>query len=185
MKPIDALLIIRLLMIGDESLEQRIAHSTLAAEVGAAESTIKESLYRLEANGWVVMQSGKRSGCASKYTVMIDALPVASDLKATIISEEAANIARRYFAAIHKIRPQARIHRGWQQRFGLAIQRWLDQGCEKDRLVALLSFALSSHEFRQKALKGPQKLRRVWPQIVSSYDVKHRHTAHTVQEGVA
>jgi hypothetical protein len=167
-RPVDFAVVVRLLALSNaDSGSAYPSMLSLAMTCGGCEDTIYESLRRLRANGWVVQQSGSRRGMPNTYSVVIDALPIADDLKRTVASDEAKQIARWYHAELKK--GSVKTHRTWTQRWPYVVQKWLNAGYTVETIYSMLVFAANSPKYQTKAKRGPNALQKLWRTIDAEY----------------
>lgn len=184
--PTDMLQVVRLLVQHGAEQEVGISRGTLSVQLCCGESTIYESQQRLKEFGWVNMTKGKRHGKPNRFTVAIDALPIAEPLKRTVITPVARELAKAYAGALKSRNPKRRFMKGWEQQYAFRLQDLLNK-CNGDpqRLVDLTNFAFSRPEFAAKARRGPHELRKSWKSLKAAYEDAQRATQAEQQQAVA
>jgi hypothetical protein len=174
--PIDLLLVVCLLLHGGDEKPVRMSHSTISIELGCVEQTLKTSVDRLVSAGWITFVSGKSRKLPSTYTVLIDKLPVAEELKRTIISAAMVTLAVQYSQAtnVSTTGKKRRFTKAHLQRMAFTLQTFLDKHCGGDEqlLRRLVNFALAHPAYRVKANRGPHELRRVFKKLLKEFNEK-------------
>jgi len=171
--PEDILLVGCLLLHGADEKPVRMSGSTISMSLGCSESPLKISVRRLVAVGWIAKVSGKGRKNPNLYSVMIDKLPVADELKRTFISPAMRTLAAQYSIAI-KVSTSGKKRRFTKahiQRMAFTLQTFLDKHCGGDEqlLRGAVNFALSSVAYQVKARRGPHELRRVFKKMLAAY----------------
>jgi hypothetical protein len=181
----DMLLVICLLLHGADEKPVRMANSTLSMELACSEPTLKASVNRLVNAEWLTFISGKSRKQPSIYSVLIDKLPVAEELKRTIISTAMTTLAEQYSHAIKisisgKTRRFTKAHK---QRMAFTLQTFLDKHCGGDEqlLRRLVNFALAHPTYRVKANRGPHELRRVFRKLLKEFNEKGQPDAESAK----
>jgi hypothetical protein len=167
------------------AVEKPIAASrfTLSLEIGVSDTTAKRVLARLCAVGWVQKISGRGRAISNRFSVILDRLPIAEDLKRTIISAPMKDLAAQYAKVLKpygkKPGKQRRFSEAQRQRMAFALQRLFDRHCAGD--VALMykaiNVALHDSRYRAKAHTGPHALRRDFAGIVAEAKKQEQPTA--------
>jgi hypothetical protein len=152
--------------------------------LNVTERTITASTGRLSSAGWVHKQSGKSRRQGNTYGVILEKLPVAQDIKRTVITTEAWTLAEQYMRAVPnntKGKPR-RFTKSERQRFAFALQTFLDRYTAGDAqlLRDVLNFALSHPKYAAKAKRGPHELRRPFRKILEEF--KSRGTNAQAEE---
>jgi hypothetical protein len=173
-KSVDLLLVHCLLLHGGDEKPVRMSKTTLGMEIGCQdEATVSSSVDRLVGAGWLTFISGKSRKQPSIYTVLLDKLPLADELKRTIISP-----AMRTLAVKYSMQTQAsmsgkkrRFTKAILQRMAFTLQTFLDKHCDGDEALLwdTLKFALSHPTHRVKANRGPHELRRVFRKLLAEF----------------
>src|SRR5262249_47537517 len=119
---------------------------------------------------WVQKRSGKSKRIGNSYVVILENLPVAEDLKRTLITPMAQTIAQSYIKAMptnKKGRPR-RFTKGERQRIAFALQSFLDKHTAGDGklLCDVINFALNHPKYAARARKGPHMLRRLFVKLL-------------------
>jgi len=167
-RPVDFAVVVRLLALSNQ--DSNVAYPSilsLAMTCGGCEDTVYESLKRLRAHGWITQEGGKRKGMTNTYAVVVDALPIADDLKRTVAGEGAKQIAKWYRALL--LANDIKVYRTWNQRWPFVIQKWLNSGYPHNTIIDMLEFALRSAHYHPKAKRGPNALQKVWRKIDAEY----------------
>jgi hypothetical protein len=172
--PVEMLLVLWFVEKGALERPVRGSWVTLSMALGCSESTVQRAVDNLLADGgtgWIAKKSGRGRGNGNLFTVLLDKLPVAEELKRSIISARAMEIARRYCvtARISPVTFKARrFTRANQQRIGFCIQTFLDKHCNGDvqLLRDALNFARTSVKYSKKYFRGLHELRRDFSIIV-------------------
>jgi Helix-turn-helix domain len=168
LKPIDFAVVVRLLALSNQ--DSNVAYPSilsLAMTCGGCEDTVYESLKRLRAHGWITQEGGKRRGMTNTYAVVVDALPIADDLKRTVAGDDAKRIARWYHDCLRQ--NGIKVYRTWNQRWPFVIQKWLNAGYSIETICAMVEFAFSNAKYVPKAKRGPNALQKVWRKIDAEY----------------
>jgi DNA-binding MarR family transcriptional regulator len=170
----DMMLVLTLVEKGAIGAPVRLSHVTLGMELNVSDPTIKASVDRLsgKGHGWLEVKSGKGRQHANSYQLILDKLPVASDLKRTIVSPSMMSLAGRYANAIkHDGKKVRRFSKGNIQRMAFVLQQWLDRRCEGDAelLLGVLNHSLSSPLYKADALRGLHRLKRNFTKILCEY----------------
>jgi hypothetical protein len=169
----DILVIVCLLLHGADEQPVRMGNATLSMALSCTEPTLSKSVKRLKAVGWLHVKSGKGRQNPNLYTVLIEKLPVADDLKRTVLSPEMQALAKQYADAIRFTTEgkKRRFTPANLQRMGFALQQFFDRHCAGDEqlLRAALNFALAHPKFRVKAHRGPHALRRSFGKLIREY----------------
>lgn len=146
---------------------------TLSLEIGVSDKTAQRTLENLRADGvkWVETTSGKGRSNSNKYQVLLDRLPVAEEVKKTIVTESMRTLAREYARSVKPYgKKKRRFTKGNLQRMAFCLQRFLDRQCSGDEqlLRRAINFALTDERYRARAIRGPHMLRRDFLQIVAA-----------------
>ncbi len=169
----DILLIVCLLIHGGDEQPVRMSNSTLGMELGCTEPTLGASADRLVSAGWLTFTSGKSRKQPSVYTVMIDKLPIADDLKRTIISPAMTTLAVQYslVTSVSMTGKKRRFKKQHLQRMAFTLQTFLEKHCDGDEglLRGAVNFALLHPRHRVKANRGPHELRRVFRKLLVEF----------------
>jgi hypothetical protein len=173
-KSVDLLLMHCLLLHGGDEKPVRMSKSTLGMEIGCQdEATVSSSVDRLVGAGWLTFISGKSRKQPSLYTILIDKLPVADELKRTIISTAMRTLAVQYSLATKTsvTGKKRRFTKQHLQRMAFTLQTFLDKHCDGDEalLRGAVNFALSHPTYRVKATRGPHDLRRVFRKLLTDF----------------
>jgi hypothetical protein len=178
----DILLIVCLLIHGGDEQPVRMSNSTLGMELGCTEPTLRASADRLVSAGWLTFTSGKSRKQPSIYTVMIDKLPIADDLKRTIISPAMTTLAVQYSMAtsVSMTGKKRRFKKQHLQRMAFTLQTFLEKHCdgEENLLRGAVNFAINHPKYRVKANRGPHELRRVFGKLM----VEFKHAGRPAAE---
>jgi hypothetical protein len=171
--PIDLLLVVCLLLHGGDEKPVRMSNSTISMELGCTEPTLNASVGRLVSAGWLTFISGKSRKQPSIYTVLIDKLPVADELKRTIVSPAMTTLAVQYSLAtkVSISGKRRRFTKSHLQRMAFTLQTFLEKHCDGDEglLRGAVNFALSHPKYRVKANRGPHDLRRVFRKLLVEF----------------
>lgn len=171
----ELLLVIWLVTKGAISKPVRASWSTLGMALGASDVTVWRAIKKLGVDGgagWVEVKSGKGRGNASMYSVLLDKLPVAEEIRRTVVSKQATDIAAQYCKGA-KVNPftfkKRRFTQGNKQRIAFCVQTFLDKQCKGDvgLLCDALNHARTSAKYRKKYFRGLHELRRDFSSIVS------------------
>ncbi|HZV89559.1 MAG TPA: hypothetical protein VFF95_18570 [Candidatus Binatus sp.] len=169
----DILLIVCLLIHGGDEQPVRMSNSTVSMELGCTEPTLSASVNRLVSAGWLTFTSGKSRKQPSVYTVLIDALPVADELKRTIISPAMTTLAVQYTMAtkVSLTGKKRKFTKAHLQRYAFTLQTLLEKHCAGDEVLlrGAVNFALSHPTYRVKANRGPHDLRRVFRKMLAEF----------------
>ena len=169
----DILVIVCLLIHGADEQSVRMSNSTISMAVGCTEPTLSASVDRLVSAGWLTFISGKSRKQPSIYTVLIDKLPVADELKRTIISPAMRTLAVQYSLATKTsvTGKKRRFTKQHLQRMAFTLQTFLEKHCDGDEslLRGAVNFALSHPTYRVKANRGPHDLRRVFRKLLAEF----------------
>jgi hypothetical protein len=147
------------------------SESTLALAMIVSEPTIAASVSRLQSVNWVQKRSGKSRRLGNSYVVILENLPLAEELKRTLITPMARTIAESYMKAMptnSKGRPR-RFTKGERQRVAFALQTFLDKYVAGDGklLCDVINFALNHPKYGARARKGPHALRRIFVKLLA------------------
>jgi hypothetical protein len=172
--PVEILLVLWLVERGAIEKPVRGSWVTLSMALGCSESTVQRAVDNLVDDGgtaWIVKKSGKGRGNGNTFTVLLDKLPVAEELRRTIISKTAMEIARKYCvtAAYSPVTfKRRRFTRANHQRIAFCVQTFLDKHCagEVQLLRDALNFARLSAKYSAKYYRGLHELRRDFSAIV-------------------
>ena len=172
-EPMDIALTVYLVLKGALANPVRGSGSTLGTALNVSEPTIEASVKRLTAAEWVQKHSGKSRREANSFTVILEKLPVAQDIKRTVITAEAWLLAEQYVKAVPnniKGRPR-RFSKSERQRFAFALQTFLDRNTDGDvnLLRDVINFAMRHPKYGLKARRGPHELRRPFRKILAEY----------------
>jgi hypothetical protein len=173
--PVEILLVVWLVEKGALGKPVRASWPTLSMALGCGESTAQRAVINLvteTGTGWIAKKSGKGRGNGNTFTVMLDKLPVAEEIRRTIISKQAMELAGRYcLTAAHSqvTFKKRRFTRANKQRFAFCFQTFLDKHCNGDwqLLRDALNFARLSPKYKAKYYRGPHELRRDFSVIVA------------------
>jgi hypothetical protein len=169
----DILLIVCLLIHGGDEQPVRMSNSTVSMELGCTEPTLSASVDRLVSAGWLTFTSGKSRKQPSVYTVLIDALPVADELKRTIIIPAMTTLAVQYTMAtkVSMTGKKRKFTKAHLQRYAFTLQTFLAKHCDGDEtlLRGAVNFALAHPTYRVKANRGPHDLRRVFHKLLAEF----------------
>jgi len=169
----DILLIVCLLIHGADEQPVRMSNSSISMALGCTEPTLSASVDRLVSAGWLTFISGKSRKQPSIYTVMIDKLPIADDLKRTIISPAMTTLAVQYSLAtsVSMTGKKRRFKKQHLQRMAFTLQTFLEKHCDGDEslLRGAVNFALVHPTYRVKANRGPHDLRRVFRKLLAEF----------------
>jgi hypothetical protein len=173
-KSVDLLLVHCLLLHGGDEKPVRMSKTTLGMEIGCQdEATVSSSVDRLVGAGWLTFISGKSRKQPSIYTVLLDKLPVADELKRTIINPAMRTLAVQYSLAtsVSMTGKKRRFTKAILQRMAFTLQTFLDKHCDGDEtlLRGAVKFALSHPTYRVKANRGPHDLRRVFRKLLAEF----------------
>ena len=146
------------------------SESALAVALIVSEPTIAASVNRLQGVQWVQKRSGKSRRLGNSYVVILENLPVAEELKRTLITPMARTIAESYIKAMptnKKGRPR-RYTKAERQRIAFALQTFLDKYVDGDGklLCDVINFALNHPKYSTRARKGPHALRRIFRKLL-------------------
>lgn len=181
----DILTVVLLLLHGADEQPVRMSSTTISMALGCAETTLARSTKRLQDVGWLHVKSGKGRQNPNLYTVLLDKLPVADDLKRTVLSPAMRALAKQYAQAI-RVDTKGRKRRFTEanfQRMGFALQQFLDRHCASDEqlLRGALNFALACPKFRIKAYRGPHALRRCFGKLMREFKDAGQPAAETAK----
>jgi hypothetical protein len=169
----DILLIVCLLIHGADEQPVRMSNSTISMALGCTEPTLSASVQRLVRAGWLTFTSGKSRKQPSIYTVLLDKLPVADELKRTIISPAMRTLAVQYSMAtsVSMTGKKRRFTKAILQRMAFTLETFLGKHCDGDEslLRGAVNFALAHPTYRVKANRGPHDLRRVFRKILAEF----------------
>lgn len=176
--PTEITVVIALVVKG--ALEKPVLASnvTLGMAIGAADSTVKRAMERLGGEGvrWIEKQSGRGRSNSNRYTVLLDRLPVAEEVKRTVINDRMRTLAVNYAKFIKpygkKGRPR-RFTKANYQRMAFCLQQFLAR-CDGDEvlLVRIVNFAVTDPRYRSKAIRGPHFLRRDFAKMLAEVKQK-------------
>jgi hypothetical protein len=171
MTPAALLLTIRLLVQGADERDTNVSQGTLAEQFRCSESLIYETTKLLKRHDWIAVRSGKNKSKPNRMQVRLDKLPLSSELRRTIVSDEMKQMALSYKMALVKIKPNRRFAKGALQGFAFRLQWMLENKCAGDAklLTNVINFAFSSPMYHKKALRGPHELRRNWKALFAAY----------------
>jgi hypothetical protein len=181
----ELLLVIWLVTRGAIEKPVRASWPTLGMALGASDVTVWRAIKKLAADGgagWVEVKSGKGRGNASLYNVLLDRLPVAAEIKLTVVSKQATEIAAQYCKGA-KVNPftfkKRRFTQGNKQRIAFCIQTFLEKHCHGDvqLLIGALNHARTSAKHRKKYFRGLHELRRDFSAIVQECRGTHTPAA--------
>jgi hypothetical protein len=179
---LDIALTIYLILRGALANPVRGSGSTFGIALNVTEPTIAAATERLSTAGWVQKQSGKSRRQANTYSVILENLPVAQELKRTVISQAAWELAELYMRAVPNNTKgrRRRFSKGERQRFSFALQTFLDRytGGDAQLLRDVLNFALNHPKYAVKLKRGPHELRRPFRKILEEFN--NRGTNATV-----
>jgi hypothetical protein len=171
--PIDILLVGCLLLHGADEQPARMSNGTISMALACTEPTLHASVQRLVDAGWMTKVSGKSRKQPSLYSILIETLPVADELKRTIISPAMTTLAAQYSIAtkVSTSGKKRRFTKAHIQRMAFTLQTFLDKRCGGDEqlLRGAVNFALSSPAYHVKARRGPHELRRVFKKLLTEY----------------
>jgi hypothetical protein len=147
------------------------SESALALSLIVSEPTVAASVSRLQSVNWVQKRSGKSRRLGNSYVVILENLPVAEELKRTIITPMARTIADGYMKNMptnKKGRPR-RFTKSERQRVAFALQTFLDKYVAGDGklLCDVINFALNHPKYGARARKGPHALRRIFVKLLA------------------
>ena len=181
--PEDILLVGCLLLHGADEKPVRMSNSTISMALGCSESPLKISVRRLVAVGWIAKVSGKGRKNPNLYSVMIDKLPVADELKRTVISPAMRTLGAQYADAIKGSGgKKRRFTKANMQRMAFTLQTFLEKHCGGDEnlLRGAVNFALTNPAYHIKARRGPHELRRVFKKLLAAYQAEPAQQAPPV-----
>src|SRR5882672_3523273 len=172
-EPVDIALTAYLVLKGALANPVRGSGSTLGMALNVTERTITASTGRLSSAGWVHKHSGKSRRQGNTYSVILEKLPVAQDIKRTVITPEAWTLAEQYMRAVPnntKGKPR-RFTKSERQRFAFALQTFLERYTAGDvnLLRDVINFALRHPKYATKAKRGPHELRRPFRKILEEF----------------
>jgi hypothetical protein len=172
-KQIDLGLTSLLVIRGGLARPVHTSESALALALIVSEPTVAASVTRLQSAEWVQKRSGKSRRVGNSYTVILENLPVAEELKRTLISPMARTIADSYTKAMPtnaKGRPR-RFTKAERQRIAFALQTFLDKYVSGDSklLCDVINFALNHPKYAPRARKGPHMLRRPFKKLLQEF----------------
>jgi len=170
----ELLLVVWLVTKGAVEAPVRASRTTLGMALGTSDVTVWRAVKNLIADGgvgWIQVQSGRGRGNASLYSVLIDRLPVPEQIKRTIVSKQAVEIAAKYCltAAYSQVTfKKRRFTQANRQRIAFCFQTFLEKHCAGDLqlLRDALNHARTSPKYRAKYFRGPHELRRDFAAIV-------------------
>jgi hypothetical protein len=161
-----------------------MSNSSISMAVGCTEPTLSASVDRLVSAGWLTFISGKSRKQPSIYTVLVDKLPVADELKRTIISPAMRTLAVQYSLATKTslTGKKRRFTKQHLQRMAFTLQTFLEKHCDDDEslLRGAVNFALSHPTYRVKANRGPHDLRRVFRKLLAEFKNAGQPAVQTV-----
>jgi len=172
-KQIDLGLTSLLVIKGGLARPVHTSESALALALIVSEPTVAASVNRLQGVNWVQKRSGKSRRLGNSYIVILENLPVAEELKRTLITPLARTIAESYMKAMptnSKGRPR-RYTKGERQRVAFALQTFLDKYVAGDGklLCEVINFAMSHPKYGARARKGPHMLRRLFRKLLEEF----------------
>lgn len=172
-KQIDLGLTSLLVIRGGLARPVHTSESALALALIVSEPTVAASVTRLQSVEWVQKRSGKSRRVGNSYVVILDNLPVAEELKRTLISPTARTIADSYMKAMptnSKGRPR-RFTKAERQRIAFALQTFLDKhvGGDGKLLCDVINFALNHPKYALRVRKGPHMLRRPFKRLLQEF----------------
>jgi hypothetical protein len=172
-KQIDLGLTSLLVIKGGLTRPVHTSESALALALIVSEPTVTASVSRLQSVKWVQKRSGKSRRVGNSYVVILENLPVAEELKRTLVSPMARTIAESYMKAMPtnaKGRPR-RYTKAERQRIAFALQTFLDKYVEGDGklLCDVINFALNHPKYGARARKGPHALRRLFGKLLTEF----------------
>jgi DNA-binding MarR family transcriptional regulator len=172
-EPVDIALTAYLVLKGALANPVRGSGSTLGMALNVTERTVTTATDRLSAAGWIHKHSGKSRRQGNTYSVILEKLPMAQDIKRTVITAEAWTLAEQYMKAVpnNAKGKRRRFTKSERQRFAFALQTFLDRYTAGDAqlLRDLLNFALSHPKYATKAKRGPHELRRHFRKILEEF----------------
>jgi hypothetical protein len=189
-KAIDLGLTSLLVIRGGLARPVHTSESALALALIVSEPTVAASVTRLQGVKWVQKRSGKSRRIGNSYVVILENLPVAEELKRTLVSQTARTIAESYMKAMPtnaKGRPR-RFTKSERQRVAFALQTFLDKYVDGDAklLCEVINFALNHPKYGARARKGPHMLRRPFKKLLEELKAgaKSAETAKPAEEPI-
>jgi hypothetical protein len=166
--PLDLLQTVRLLVQHADEKDVYVAQHTIAQQLCSSPDAIQKSQKRLHKRGWIVVRKGGYKGRTNNYHVELDKLPIA-DLSKTVISAEGLALATKYALAAN-VPLKRRRKKGFKQQWAFTIDK-MKKKCSGhiDIVESLCGFALKHPTYREKALRGPAELLKVWPKLVADH----------------
>jgi hypothetical protein len=149
------------------------SESALALALIVSEPTVAASVNRLQGVKWVQKRSGKSRRVGNSYVVILENLPVAEELKRTLITPMARTIAESYMKAMPtnaKGRPR-KYTKAERQRIAFALQTFLDKYTDGDGklLCDVINFAMGHPKYAARVRKGPHELRRPFKKLLEEF----------------
>ena len=181
-KPLDLLLVTKLLLQNADERDVYTSRITLALSLGCTEGTIDASIDRLQKFGWLVVRSRAGKGQPNRLGVILDKLPLDADLKRTIVGDDARTIAGNYYQLLKREQPKRRFFKGHLERWAYVFQKLLDK-CEGDveRLRAVINFGLRHPDFGLKMRVGPHEIAKNWKSLRSACGEAVEQQSQTTQ----
>ena len=168
-KPLDVLLVVRLLLQHAAEKSVTLSYSSLADQLCCTEHTVATSVDRLVDHGWLTFTSGKNQNRANTFFVVLDKLPLEADLKKTVVGPMARNMAAQHVMMMKRAR--RRVFKTTGDRLAFGFQFLIDRKCKGDAnlLFSLLNFAGNHPDYQAKLLRGPHEMKRCWRSLVDDY----------------
>lgn len=170
-KPIDLLLVSRLLLQKADEKDVFVSRATMAENLACGERTIYDSQQRLLKLGWITLKKGAHKGQVNRIGVVLDKLPLDADLTKTVVSDDARNIAARYRAYLQRQNPRRRFFKNSLQQTAFRFETLLKK-CDgdKDLLVNIVNYGLRHPSFVGAVSKGPHEIAKHWKSLRLAYD---------------
>ena len=170
-RALDVSFIARLILRKADEKPVQVADSTWSLELGCSESSIRDAATKLEnieaGFGWIQMVRGKRKGVASKYTLVLDRLPLSAELKRTILTDEMRTFTRAFMQKLRAFNPRRKFYQNTDQRWAFRFQKLLNRLDGDLKLLGdLTDFALIEPSFRGFVVKdGPKAMLKSWKKL--------------------
>jgi DNA-binding MarR family transcriptional regulator len=179
--PTDIALTARLLLQRADECPVWPSLVTLQLELNCCESAITASIKRLTRVGWITKETGAKRHRSNRYLVVLDKLPVQVELRRAAVSADAQEIATRFLNAQRRWQPKRVFRKGTAQQYGYRFEALLKKcNGDKERLLAILNFAITHPTFKSHALAGPHKLRKTWRSLERAFLESQNQTKEQV-----
>ncbi len=167
--PLDLLLVVRLLLQHAAEKSVTLSYTSLGEQMCCSPHTVSTSVQRLVEHGWLVFRSGKNQNKANTFFVVLEKLPLDAELKRTVVSQFAKNMAVQHIRLMKSAK--RRIFKTTADRLAFGFQTLIDRKCNGDTslLVSVLNFAGQHPDYQAKLLRGPHEMKRCWRSLIDAY----------------